>query len=161
MGQQSKRLTAALHLGKQHKAWGETPTLCITLLSGSQSANHPLLVFLLTLGEAASLAGGCYQLSYWDPAQAPALVPHESKRLPLTGLPASTRGILQLLPAVTGTSNGDVYAKPRLHKLLLPPRDECLKQTALPYAQSTGISALGIPRWKHESGWGRCLNKSR
>lgn len=128
-----------------------------------QSVSKPSsLEFLLTLGEAAGLAGGCSQLSYLGPSQAPALVyPHEPKRLPLTALPASTnRGLCSYQQLSRGTSNEDVYAKPRLHKLPLPPRDESLKQTVLPYARSTGASAPGIPRRKHESGWGSCLSKS-
>lgn len=146
-----------LHFRKQHRAWGETPTLYIIQLSGRQAGSKPSsLGSLLTLGEAgsviSSVTGFLPRLLLLNPI--------EPKRLPLTTLPVSTGDSATASSCHRNIKRG-CLCQASFTQASSPPRDECLKQTVLPYARSTGISALGIPRRKHESGWGRCLNKLR
>lgn len=142
-----------LHFRKQHRAWRETPTLYIIQLSGRQAGSKPSS--LLTLGEAgsviSSVTGFLPRLLLLNPI--------EPKRLPLT------TPLYQGDSATASSCHRNIkrgcLCQASFTQASSPPRDECLKQTVLPYARSTGISALGIPRRKHESGWGRCLNKLR
>lgn len=75
---------------------------------------------MLFLGEAAVLAGvSVDQLLGSCQGSCACTLPESLGGFPLPPF-LYQQGILQLLAAVKGTSNSDVYAKPHLHKLLLP-----------------------------------------
>lgn len=77
------------------------------------------LMPLLALGEAAGLVECISGSAAGLPPRLLRLYPESLRGFPLPPFP-HRQGILQLLAAVTGTSNAGVYAKPHLHKLLLP-----------------------------------------
>lgn len=145
-GQHSRMLnpeqTASDSMPLEKAAQGERDSLCAShcCLAVSQSSLMPLLA----LEEAAGLVEGIRGSATGLPPRLLRLYPESLRGFPLPPFPHR-----QGDPATAGSCHGNIkrgcLCQASFTQATSPPRDECFKQTALPYARGTAQQHWGSP----------------